>query len=294
MKPGVRLDFRSEIERLVSGIDPGSVMNEVPLLGTGIKIYMFQVSEGIFFSIHSVIDIFRCLGSGDPVDVRGHSSCRNYIRRLREFGESFENGDLEVICSDFLTNEFFMEVKKRADSRREEMKAYFDQIDIEQFSGNMFHVSGNGTDTSDGSVERPESYQGMNGYPFDGQWTDSIMDGILKNIYTNDDPEGAGKMSLDISRMGRGRHVRPSGNLKDRPFVCTYKDCKRAFKRYEHLKRHNLMHTGERPHKCKFPGCSKSFSRSDNLSQHYKIHNVTDRMHTKTYESYRQLNKEFN
>ncbi|KAI5150334.1 hypothetical protein ENBRE01_1435 [Enteropsectra breve] len=63
-----------------------------------------------------------------------------------------------------------------------------------------------------------------------------------------------------------------SANDLNRPFVCEHGMCRRAFKRYEHLKRHMLMHTGERPYKCSFPGCNRSFSRSDNLTAHYKIH----------------------
>lgn len=61
----------------------------------------------------------------------------------------------------------------------------------------------------------------------------------------------------------------------DRPFLCKVPGCNRAFKRFEHLKRHNKMHTGEKPFVCKFPGCSRSFSRSDNLNAHYKTHNIS-------------------
>lgn len=63
-------------------------------------------------------------------------------------------------------------------------------------------------------------------------------------------------------------------SLKDRPYTCEVPFCDRAFKRYEHLKRHMKMHTGDRPHKCTFPGCNKSFSRSDNLNQHLKTHSA--------------------
>ena len=63
--------------------------------------------------------------------------------------------------------------------------------------------------------------------------------------------------------------------LAQRPFPCNYPGCKRAFKRFEHLKRHNKMHTGEKPFVCKFPGCGRMFSRSDNLNAHYKTHNIS-------------------
>lgn len=58
----------------------------------------------------------------------------------------------------------------------------------------------------------------------------------------------------------------------NRPFICTHANCFKSFKRFEHLKRHYRIHTGEKPYKCTLPGCNKTFSRSDNLMQHEKIH----------------------
>ncbi|CAI1565921.1 hypothetical protein SEUBUCD646_0K01590 [Saccharomyces eubayanus] len=56
---------------------------------------------------------------------------------------------------------------------------------------------------------------------------------------------------------------------KNKPFNC--KDCEKAFRRSEHLKRHiRSVHSAERPFACMF--CEKKFSRSDNLSQHLKTH----------------------
>jgi hypothetical protein len=54
--------------------------------------------------------------------------------------------------------------------------------------------------------------------------------------------------------------------------ICHFNFCGWSFKRYEHLKRHMLVHTGERPHTCRYPGCGKSFSRSDNFHAHYRTH----------------------
>jgi len=61
-------------------------------------------------------------------------------------------------------------------------------------------------------------------------------------------------------------------NYQLRPFICTYVNCFKAFKRFEHLKRHYRIHTGEKPYRCSIRGCNKTFSRSDNLMQHMKTH----------------------
>ncbi|ORZ19343.1 hypothetical protein BCR42DRAFT_323657, partial [Absidia repens] len=60
--------------------------------------------------------------------------------------------------------------------------------------------------------------------------------------------------------------------IKQNKHACTYPRCFWSFKRFEHLKRHMLVHTGERPHGCPFPGCGKRFSRTDNFHAHYRTH----------------------
>ncbi|CAH1776925.1 unnamed protein product, partial [Owenia fusiformis] len=47
-------------------------------------------------------------------------------------------------------------------------------------------------------------------------------------------------------------------------------ECHRCFKYEKHLKRHELVHTGERPYKCVH--CNKDFRRVDTLMKHSLIH----------------------
>ncbi|EIJ89129.1 hypothetical protein NEPAR06_1464 [Nematocida parisii] len=76
---------------------------------------------------------------------------------------------------------------------------------------------------------------------------------------------------LSKSKYKQKNIIKKEGE-ENRPFVCTYSNCQKAFKRFEHLKRHYRIHTGEKPFKCSIYGCNKTFSRSDNLMQHEKIH----------------------
>ncbi|KAF9986024.1 hypothetical protein BGZ75_002287 [Mortierella antarctica] len=67
---------------------------------------------------------------------------------------------------------------------------------------------------------------------------------------------------------------------------CKFPTCGWSFKRFEHLKRHMLVHTKERPFVCDFHGCDKTFSRSDNFSAHL-------RTHTKKSMHMRQFDRQF-
>ncbi|KAH0538425.1 hypothetical protein FGG08_004973 [Glutinoglossum americanum] len=48
--------------------------------------------------------------------------------------------------------------------------------------------------------------------------------------------------------------------------------CDQRFKRQEHLKRHDRVHTRERPYECQVEKCRKRFSRSDNFKEHMRTH----------------------
>ncbi|KAF9426010.1 hypothetical protein BGZ76_002967 [Entomortierella beljakovae] len=67
--------------------------------------------------------------------------------------------------------------------------------------------------------------------------------------------------------------VSSTGSGSNNKHPCKFPSCEWSFKRYEHLKRHMLVHTKERPFQCEHAGCNKSFSRSDNFSAHLRTHN---------------------
>lgn len=76
----------------------------------------------------------------------------------------------------------------------------------------------------------------------------------------------------EANKSRRGSRAHMNGPATQHKHVCKYPYCNWSFKRYEHLKRHILVHTGKRPHVCHYPGCGKSFSRSDNFHAHYRTH----------------------
>ncbi|KAI8357957.1 hypothetical protein B0O80DRAFT_271362 [Mortierella sp. GBAus27b] len=71
-----------------------------------------------------------------------------------------------------------------------------------------------------------------------------------------------------VSSLSASQQQQQQGNKHP----CKFPTCGWSFKRFEHLKRHMLVHTKERPFVCDFAGCDKSFSRSDNFSAHLRTH----------------------
>ncbi|AFM98754.1 Zn-finger domain-containing protein [Encephalitozoon hellem ATCC 50504] len=293
MKQGTGQDLRLWVEGVVSKVSSGTDINEVLLPDGRTKIYVYFVSGRVLFNLSDLVSVFECFGVYvSPSQMYECMRSAGYVEKLERFGDFFGDQGLEVVCSDAVSIKVLEKTESTYSGSRPSCPEDTGRV-----------LSGPKDPLEEYKFEaQREGFGGFHNvkelYPFNYQWTDSIMDGILKNIYTSDGKRAdssAKKERPDSVKPGsRGRHMKHGGSLKDRPFVCTYSECKRAFKRYEHLKRHNLMHTGERPHKCKFPGCSKAFSRSDNLSQHYKVHTTTTEMHAKSYGSYRYLNKEFN
>ncbi|GAU88767.1 hypothetical protein RvY_01404-2 [Ramazzottius varieornatus] len=54
----------------------------------------------------------------------------------------------------------------------------------------------------------------------------------------------------------------------EKPHVCKFPGCSKAYSRLENLKTHERSHTGERPYMCEFPGCTKAFSNASDRAKH--------------------------
>jgi Zinc finger, C2H2 type len=126
-----------------------------------------------------------------------------------------------------------------------------------------------------------------NMFPFDNLCTNTnAIDQMFRNAQECNIPFYENE-EIMFSPKPRGKQMNmKKESLEERPFVCEYKRCKRAFKRFEHLKRHVKMHTGERPYRCRYPGCQRAFSRSDNLGAHYKTHNIVNKRESPQFDVY--------
>ncbi|SAL96745.1 hypothetical protein [Absidia glauca] len=103
--------------------------------------------------------------------------------------------------------------------------------------------------------------------PYSTEIMQKKTNSLNSDLISNADDSLSQQKSRRPSRL-IGQH----GPNTQHKHVCKYSYCGWSFKRYEHLKRHMLVHTGERPHVCPFQGCGKSFSRSDNFHAHYRTH----------------------
>lgn len=61
-------------------------------------------------------------------------------------------------------------------------------------------------------------------------------------------------------------------HTKEKPHLCTFNGCQKAFSRAENLKIHVRSHTLEKPYKCNFSGCIKSYSNSSDRFKHSRTH----------------------
>ena len=112
----------------------------------------------------------------------------------------------------------------------------------------------------------------------DGQQQQSLVDATSSSepMTRNDLSFGSGYDFGNTATESDASSViddKGSSSSNKRLYKCEDPSCGRSFKRFQHLQRHMLCHTGERPYVCTFPNCGKSFSRADNLSVHQKRHN---------------------
>ena len=61
-------------------------------------------------------------------------------------------------------------------------------------------------------------------------------------------------------------------HTKEKPYVCDWRGCGKAFSKSSNLIAHKKTHTKERPFPCDWPGCGKAFSEKGTLVKHKKTH----------------------
>lgn len=223
---------------------------------------------------------------------------RTALINIQSLDPTFENDELNVFDLDLLKQDIIEDIMmgSRIWTEDEDTKIDFYKEDIntdqmDEKDDGMFcevNVSENNKylyDQEKPSFQEINTGQVENFQPYTGDWTNEMVDSIIGNMFeyeeTKPQPEYSSYQNEEIfdgdpnelpSLYSKGE--KGGNQSSSRPFVCHFKHCNRAFKRFEHLKRHYRIHTGERPFKCKFPGCHKAFARSDNLNQHMRVHNT--------------------
>ena len=72
------------------------------------------------------------------------------------------------------------------------------------------------------------------------------------------------------NRLHLSRHRRLHNAI---PKCLQCDQCTATFAKREHLKRHmQTQHTDEKPFVCQYPNCDKAFKRKDKLQDHYRMH----------------------
>lgn len=234
-------------------------------------------------------------------------------QRMVDIDDKFDNEDLEVLDSSSLNKEAIQAVLRKAKKKEEKYSTRFFGDNINFYGENngfmyesenrMFKdVEINEFDKSNEKYAKSNHdyfYRPKNGeyeknlnmkidelgqyQPFSNDWTNEMVDSIIGNMFEKEEVTAPVMDEIDEYNNGVRDHEMlemqaqfaktEKAGITSRPFVCQYRNCNRAFKRFEHLKRHYRIHTGERPFKCKYPGCHKAFARSDNLNQHLRVHN---------------------
>ena len=105
------------------------------------------------------------------------------------------------------------------------------------------------------------------------RFTASVLDYGCKTPSPTSRAARKGPRHAGQSLMDRSPFIVSKG---DKVHKCYYPGCDGAFKRQEHLKRHQKKHAkDENPFKCIIRGCKKmteGFNRTDNLNAHFRTH----------------------
>ncbi|KAH7971520.1 hypothetical protein HPB49_025396 [Dermacentor silvarum] len=91
--------------------------------------------------------------------------------------------------------------------------------------------------------------------------TAAVVAGRPSSPQTPSTPHGG----ADGQRRGRPRLDTITSLIREgeKPYVCDFPGCKRAFAQSGQLKTHQRLHTGEKPFICSEPGCSQRFTHSN-------------------------------
>lgn len=277
-----RINFSLEglFNNLKHQLDPELYINEVELEDFKSRIKIYNIQGFYYISVSTFQEILYIYAKIPKNETLFEFFLEMVsICKIEDTTSGNKTNELELCRIDQLTDSIFDLLRKKyEDLSKIEDESIFEKIDISQNKSNSLNLN--------------------NEFPFEQSWSSSDFANTLNNIYTAnnflDIPNQPCHNTFELPKkaFGRGRSRSRQVDIKDRPFICEYPECKRAFKRFEHLKRHNKMHTGERPYKCKYPGCLKTFSRSDNLAQHSKIHNVSTKSQSLTFQNYYGTNKD--
>jgi len=77
---------------------------------------------------------------------------------------------------------------------------------------------------------------------------------------------------FEPKKKRKGKKGMANSDKSCKRFVCRFKDCGLAYRRKQHLNRHEYTHTEIKPYFCPFPQCGRWFSRTDNLKNHLLLH----------------------
>jgi len=79
-------------------------------------------------------------------------------------------------------------------------------------------------------------------------------------------PSKRQKTSSEDQLSPKTTRKRSVGDLVDRVWSCNFEGCEKRFKRQDHLRRHQQIHSGERQFKCNL--CEKAFFEKEHLKRH--------------------------